>query len=211
MRHSSQGRSITVALIGGAVLAGLGVVMVAASRGIQAPRARRVLPDDGLLPEFSLMDERARPVTRQTLDGSVWIADLIFTRCAGQCPLMSAQMATLERRLADAAGLRLISISVDPAHDTPAALARYAARYRTQPDRWWFLTGAPEAIATVARQGFHLGVSQDGTVQEPITHSVRLVLVDQRGHLRGSYDAMEAEAMARLLEDARRLLTEPPA
>jgi protein SCO1/2 len=180
------------------------------------------LPSYGRLPDFSLMDHHDQPLSRATLAGSVWIADFIFTRCAGQCPLMSAQMARLSEALQDVPEVRFISFSVDPAHDTPERLADYASSYGAGGDRWRFVTEAPRAgeagamaggggstsIARLARQGFRLGVSADGTEEEPITHSVRLVLIDQHGSIRGYYDATEAQAVAQLQADARRLARE---
>lgn len=174
---------------------------VASTRHAAAP-----LPDYGRVPDFSLTDQQGRAVTRQTLDGSVWIADFIFSRCAGQCPLLSQRMAGLQAQLDGVQGLRLISITVDPAYDTPEVLATYAHAYGATAGRWQFLTGDPELIRVLVQEGFHLGIGTDGTPREPITHSVRLVLVDAAGHIRGYYDAMESGLMPRLQADARRLL-----
>jgi protein SCO1/2 len=162
----------------------------------------------GQVPAFALIDQEAQPISQERLAGSVWIADFIFTRCAGQCPLMSARMTALARVFADAPAIRLVSFSVDPAYDTPEVLARYASHHAGASDRWQFVTGDPEAIRRVAREGFHLGVSEEGIVEEPITHSVRLVLIDRQARIRGYYDATDREAMRRLEPDARRLLRE---
>ena len=72
-------------------------------------------------------------------------------------------------------------------------------------DQWRFVTGAPAAITALARDGFHLGVAEGESREEPITHSVRLVLIDARGAIRGYYDATDAQAIRRLQSDARRL------
>ena len=168
------------------------------------------LPDYGRLPDFSLTDHLGQPFTREGLTGTVWIADFIFTRCAGQCPLMSAQMAKLQGAFAGLPKVQLVSFSVDASYDTPPILAAYAVQYDARADRWHFVSGNPEAVAVLARQGFHLGVGEGAaSAQEPITHSVRLVLVDQQGHVRGYYPATEPAAITRLTRDARRLLKEP--
>ena len=166
------------------------------------------LPDLGALPEFSLIDEAQRPLTRQGMIGKVWVADFIFTRCAGQCPLMSGRMAALQQAFADAPDISLLSFTVDPAYDTPEHLAAYGAHYGARPDRWRFLTGPPETVAGLIRQGFHLAVGPEGSASEPITHSVRFVLVDRRAHVRGYYEATDPAALARLTDDARHLLAE---
>ena len=163
----------------------------------------------GRVPDFTLTDEGGRTVTRASLAGSVWIADFIFTRCAGQCPLMSSQMAVLQRTFERLPGVRLVSFTVDPEHDTPPVLAAYAARYGAAQGRWRFLTGSREAVWRLAREGFRLGVGDGGSTQEPITHSVRLILVDQAGDIRGTYDATDAAAVQRLRANVRRLLAHP--
>ena len=177
---------------------------------------------------FSLLDQDGHILTRASLEGSVWVADFIFTRCNGQCPLMSQQMARLQDTFAQMPQVRCISFSVDPGYDSPAVLAAYAKRYGAHANRWDFLTeagttassggrrgnpvgeaggmtSATSTIQQLAQQGFHVGVAEGASVREPITHSVKVVLVDQRGRIRGYYDAMDQEAMAHLGRDARRL------
>ena len=123
---------------------------------------------------------------------------------------MSAHMAELQRAFEPLSGVQLVSFTVDPAHDTPEVLAAYARHYGASAARWQFVTGAQEALWRLAREGFKLGVGEGGSAEEPITHSVRLVLVDRRGHLRGTYDATDGAAIRRLYQDVRRLLGEPP-
>ena len=188
---------------GSASLCGL---LIAGST-VCAHRSITPLPDYGVLPAFSLLDHERRPVTREALLGSVWIADFIFTRCAGQCPLMSTTMAKLAHAHTGDRRLRLVSLSVDPAYDTPERLAAYAERYGAHEEQWRFVTGEAQAMEGLAREGFHLGVGSDGgSAREPITHSVRLILVDQQAHVRGYYDATDAQAITRLSNDVRALL-----
>lgn len=168
------------------------------------------LPDGGELPAFALTDHLRQPLSRESLRGSVWVAGFIFTRCAGQCPLIMARMAALQQACAEEAGLRLVSITVDPSHDTPEVLAAYASRLGVDAARWRLATGEADAVVSLVREGFRLGIGEDGTAQEPITHSVRLALVDHAGHMRGSYDTTDAEAMGRLQQDVKRLLQDTP-
>lgn len=162
-------------------------------------------PVYGLVPAFSLTDQHARPLTTADLAGRVWIADFIFTSCAGQCLLMSDQMANLQRTFRHEEGIRFVSFSIDPDHDTPAALAAYAQQYGAD-SRWRLVTGDRAAITALCRDGFHLAVGAGTSAREPIAHSVRLILVDRAGRIRGYYDATQAGAMARLRHDARQIL-----
>lgn len=165
-------------------------------------------PVYGAVPDFTLTDHHGRPLARKDLAGRIWIADFIFTRCAGQCLTVTSHMASLQERLP--AEVRLISFSVDPAHDTPDVLAGYAARAGAG-ERWLFLTGSRDDIFRLSRDGFHLSVEEEGgTPEEPIVHSVRFVLVDRAGGIRGYYDATESDDINWLFLDVAMLLKPAP-
>jgi cytochrome oxidase Cu insertion factor (SCO1/SenC/PrrC family) len=162
-------------------------------------------PEYGTVPDFSLTERSERKVSRQDLAGKVWVADFIFTHCAGSCPVMSANMRKLQDRLP--AEIHLVSFSVDPYNDTPAVLTEYANRYGADRDRWLFLTGDPEAVQKLSISGFKLALDPSaGTEAEPITHSSRFALVDKEGKIRGYYGTEEADALDRLVADAKTLL-----
>ena len=112
----------------------------------------------GTLPDFTLIERDRRTVTRSDLVGTVWVANFIYTQCTDTCPLQSARMAVLQRDFAGGLGLRFLSITVDPTRDTPAVLAKYAARYEADRSQWWFLTGEKQAIYTLIQEGFRLSV-----------------------------------------------------
>ena len=164
--------------------------------------------DYGAVPDFTLTERDGRRVGLGDLRGRFWVADFIFTRCNGICPILTQRMASLARRLPDD-DIRFVSFSVDPSWDTPAVLAGYAAASGAEADRWLFLTGPRDEIYRVVGEGFHLSVAErapeaadDG---ELITHSDRFVLVDPGGTIRGYYHGADEEAAERLIEDLRRL------
>jgi protein SCO1/2 len=159
----------------------------------------------GMAPDFNLTERSNRKVTRQDLAGKVWVANFIFTRCAGACPVMSSNMQKLQDQLFE--DIRLVSFSVDPYNDTPAVLTEYARRYGADPDRWLFLTGDPEGIQKLSVGGFKLALDPtSGTEAEPITHSSRVVLVDRDANIRGYYGTDEAKDLDRLIKDANKLV-----
>ena len=159
----------------------------------------------GVAPEFSLTDQNGKTVTRRDLAGKVWIADFIFTNCAGTCPVISGTMRRLQDSLPPE--IHLVSFSVDPERDTPDVLAKYAEQFRADKGRWHFLTGGKDKLHDLSIKGFKLALDEtDGTDVEPITHSTRLVLVDKDGRIRGYYGGTEDEEMKRLFKDALKLL-----
>lgn len=164
------------------------------------------LPRLGTAPAFTLVSEQRKTVTRDDLSGKVWIADFIFTRCGGSCPILSARMAALAQRTADVPGLRFVSFDVDPEHDTPEVLAAYGQKLGADPARWTFLHGERSVIRALIKDGFKLAI-EDGVPDsvEPILHSTRFVLVDGEGTIRGYYDGMEQSPVDQLEKDARAL------
>ena len=93
------------------------------------------------VPHFELLRHDGRTVTLSDFAGKPWVADFIFTRCVGMCPVMSGSMQRVAEGAPSGADLQLVSFSVDPEHDTPAVLREYADRFRADPEGWLFLTG----------------------------------------------------------------------
>lgn len=166
----------------------------------------------GSAPPFELVDQTGAAFGSAALRDRIWVANFVFTRCGHTCPRLSARMAELQQALRDDPlrdEVRLVSFSVDPEHDRPEVLTRYASRFGADPTRWSFLTGERAEIWALSRDGFKLGVGEaPGNVDEPLFHSGRFVLVDRRGGIRGYYDALEDDGFASLLADLRLLAAE---
>jgi protein SCO1/2 len=159
------------------------------------------LPSYGVVPDFSLTDQSNQPfLSANALKGKVWIADFIFTNCAGPCPRMSAQMRQVDNALKD---VKFVSFTVDPARDTPAVLAKYAQRYQAEPGVWYFLTGSQPALHDLARNVFMLG-----DVNGDLQHSTRFVLIDKQSRVRGYYLTSDEDAIPRLIADAKQVAKE---
>ncbi|MFM8410430.1 MAG: SCO family protein [Alphaproteobacteria bacterium] len=173
--------------------------------GREAPE----LPVISEIGDFELVDASGKPVGRRTLEGQPWVADLVFTSCSGICPAMSQEMKRLQDQTTDLPDLKLVSISVDPAVDTPEALERYAARFGADRSRWLFLTGDASTIRRLANDGMKLAAVDGDPAKgdEAIVHSPRFALVDGRGRVRGTYDMRDPEAMLRLRGDLRVLVS----
>lgn len=184
----------------------IGLLAVAAATLVQRIR-RPDLPNLGEVPAFSLENRDGRTIRLADLRGTPWVADFIFTRCPASCPMMSARVARLNRELPADLGVQFVSFSVDPAHDTPEVLQRYAEKLGAT-DRWLFLTGEREEIRRLSIEGFKLGLDLDpapGLSNEPILHSTRFVLVDGEGTIRGYYEAFDEPSMERLERDLKSL------
>jgi protein SCO1/2 len=132
--------------------AALLVVVAVAGSAMAAPpyEAVQITVD---LPDVTLVDQDAREVSLQELvdSGEVVMVDFIFGTCTTICPILSAGFSNLQRRLGSGpGGPILLSISIDPEHDTPEIMTDYLKRYRAQPG-WSFLTGDRDDIDRVMR------------------------------------------------------------
>jgi protein SCO1/2 len=169
------------------------------------------LPILSTVTDFTLTERSGRPFGLNDLRGQVWVADFIFTNCAGTCPIMTTAMTEIQKTaLAEKLdGVKLVSITVDPERDTPEVLQRFAGGYGALKDHWYFLTGDGAAIQQLANKGFLLSAATGGgSEDEPIIHSNRFVLVDRQGRIRGYYDGTDEENVAQLLKDLKRLYRE---
>jgi len=163
--------------------------------------AESSLPVLGTIDQFLLYDQTGSELTMDDLHGKVWVADFIFTTCAGPCPEMSEKMARLQKIFDTEPALSLVSFTVNPEYDSPAVLHEYGQRYGAKANKWIFLTGSREEIRSVAADSFHLG-SKDN----PVFHSTRFTLVDAAGQIRGYYDSTVQEALDKLITDAQLLV-----
>lgn len=170
------------------------------------------LPTYGAVPAFTLVDASGARFDSAALDGKPWVADFIFTSCPEVCPRMTEEMARLQSWLINRAldgRVRLVSVSVDPARDTPAALRQYAAQFRAQPRTWIFLTGDQKTIEDAVVRGFKIGVSRERDDSQDafaIVHGTKFVLVDGKRQIRGYYDPNDRESMGKLRRDLEELM-----
>ncbi len=154
------------------------------------------------LPDFTFTDQESRAFSSSAMKGRVWIADFIFTQCQGPCPMMTAKMAQLQKEL-QGTGVHFLSFSVDPANDTPAVLKAYANQHGADLSNWSFVTGPQKEIFSVARTVL-IGVTA-ATGKMPIAHSVKFLLIDASGKVRGYYDGTDAAELKDLAGAARKL------
>jgi len=154
-------------------------------------RATTSLPAIGQIADFTLTNQANQPVKLADLHGKVWVADIIFSRCAGPCPRMTRQMASLQAALPKDSAAKLVTLTTDPDFDTPEVLNKYADRFNADTNRWWFLTGDKKEIATLATQGLKLTGFLETKPEERVNpadlfiHSTLFVVVDKQARLRG--------------------------
>lgn len=190
------------------VISVLCVVCLLAVSSISATRRLPIMEDLrlqalGTVSDFHFSDAIGTPISLQTLEGTIWVADFFFTSCSGPCPVMATKMADLARTFSEDDRVHFVSFTVNPEVDTGPVLRQYAARYDADPERWHFVRGESEAIQRLAIEGFKIG-----SMDEPLMHSARFVLVDGKGTIRGYYMATDTESALELTQDIKSLLME---
>lgn len=174
-----------------AIIAGIAVAFVRSE--LRAPlveaQAPAALPVISTVSDFSFTNQFNDSVTRQTLVGAPWVADIIFTRCPSICPQMSMQMSQLQKALGPESPVKLVSITTDPDHDTPSILKEYGERFDAEAGRWHFLTGTKQGISHFIRDDLKLIAEEkpeeERTVDSDLyNHSALFAVVDASGQLR---------------------------
>src|SRR5271170_2006727 len=102
---------------------------------------KSALPVIGQIADFTLTNQDGKITTLADLTNHVWVADIIFTRCAGPCPRMTGQMKSLQDALPQSSEAKFVTLTTDPENDTPEVLKKYGERFNADFSRWNFLTG----------------------------------------------------------------------
>lgn len=148
--------------------------------------------------------------------GRVTVLAFVYTRCADICPIATARLLQLHEQAAQDAAvaprLRLVSMSFDPEHDTPAVMAEQAELWRGPPGRapeWLFLT-APDRDALepiLAGYGQFVGAPDPNDPAAALSHVLRVFLIDEAGTIRNVY-SLDFLDPGLVLGDVRTLLME---
>jgi protein SCO1/2 len=169
----------------------------------------------GPAPDFTLTDQEGKKVSLRDLRGKVVLMSFIFTNCPAACPLVTAKMAMIHQDL-KGKGLHNVSITIDPAHDTPAVLKEYGTQWKGMDFRSWsFLTGTLEDLEPVffdykievARRG-KKGPAGEVVAVELVDHGVKTFIIDRAGMKRFEYQGQDfvtktvMKDLAKVLADA---------
>jgi protein SCO1 len=144
------------------------------------------LPKIGAAPEFTLTTQQGKSFSLRDLRGKVVALTFIFTSCTDTCPMLTAKLVAIQRKLATDTKSKVFfaAVTVDPEHDTPAVLQRYAQAHSADLAYWAFLTGSRAEIDEVTR-GY--GIYQKQKAKGDVDHTFLTSLVDKEGTLRVQY------------------------
>jgi cytochrome oxidase Cu insertion factor (SCO1/SenC/PrrC family) len=184
-------------------------------------RARKTpLPVLGQVSDFTLTNQDQKLTTLADLTNHVWVADIVFTRCAGPCPRMTGQMRSLEDEIPPTLHVKLVTLTTDPDYDSPAVMKKYGEHFDADFNRWTFLTGTKNEIASLASGSLKLSAvpvkAADQTNSADLfIHTTIFVVVDKHAQLRGVFETggegvdWTNAIRPKLIADVRQLDHEP--
>lgn len=150
--------------------------------------------------DFSLTNQNGETVTQDTYKGKIYVADFFFTTCATICPIMTKNMADIQKEILDDEDIMLLSHSVTPQIDSVAQLKRYAIEKGVNDQKWNLVTGDKKQIYDLARKSY-LAVKSQGDNDYGMVHTENFMLIDKERRIRGFYDGTKDEDIEKLLED----------
>lgn len=161
------------------------------------------------IPNFELVDVNGSNFNQNIIKGKkIYIADFFFTNCPTICPKMKGQMLRIYEKFKGNPNIVFLSHSIDPEHDTPAVLKKYAQQLGVNTNKWIFLTGSKDKIYELCTKGYMVAAKEDSQADGGFIHSGAFTLVDKNMHIRGMYDGTEEEEVNQLMEDIDILLNE---
>jgi len=137
---------------------------------------------------------------------SITVVDFFFTSCPTICPKMTNNLKKVQEQFGS--NIQILSFTVDPEHDTPEKLSRYAKHNSILQLNWQFITGDKKVIYKLARRGFKLAAAGGDGGPEDFIHSNKLVLVDGKQRIRGYYDGTSAVEVKNMMRDISKLQNE---
>jgi protein SCO1/2 len=163
------------------------------------------------VPEFSLTNEFKKPFGTKDLQGKYYIANFMFTSCPSTCPALMEKMDVIQKRIRGlGTKAAIVTFTVDPTTDTPEVLYKFARKRNSNPYIWNFLTGSQAEMRKIVIDGFKVPLGNKEQVEKvvdnskltlfDIAHSEKVVLVDEKGQIRGYYGTDKIE-MDRLMID----------
>lgn len=131
------------------------------------------------VPHFELTDQNNKKITDKDMLGKVYLVEFFYSTCPTICPVMNSNMKYIDQKINNP-NFGIISISIDPTHDTPQVLKDHAKMIGATSPNWHFLTGDRDYIGKLADQ-FNIYVGDKSDDAESLNHSGMIALVNQEG------------------------------
>ncbi|MET3029270.1 SCO family protein [Flavobacterium sp. UW10123] len=185
--------------------------------GVKSSKEAKLLTI-GPAPKFELTNQDNAKVSNETYKGKVYVLEFFFTTCPSICPKMNMSMLEIEKTFFGNPNFGIVSITIDPKHDTPQVLKDHAKLLGVKSSNWNFLTGDRNVIMDLSNKGFNLYAGENDKVSGGFEHSGLFALIDKDGNIRcrkdefGNpniyYDGLDKKGVRDIQEDIKILLEE---
>jgi len=138
------------------------------------------------VPDFQLTDQNGQKISNKDMLGKVYLVEFFYSRCPTICPVMNSNMKYIMTEI-NRPDFGIVSISIDPTHDTPEVLKNHARMIGATSQNWHFVSGDRDYIGNLADQ-FNIYVGDKDDQSESLNHSGMIALVDKDGNLRCRFD-----------------------
>jgi protein SCO1 len=158
--------------------------------------------------DFRMANQAGDTVSFPSPEHRITIANFFYTNCTGGCKSTNQALRRVLNSFEENPLIHFISISVDPARDTPAALEGYSKELGAVPGKWDLLTGSQAEVFRLARKDFLLDVVSDSEHKGQVLHSSTIVLIDPQKRIRGMYDPVRKASVDLLIDETKVLVAE---
>lgn len=172
----------------------------------------------GPAPKFELLNQDNLKISNETYKGKVYVLEFFFSTCPSICPKMNQSMLQIEKTFFGNPNFGIVSITIDPEHDTAAVLKAHRELLGVKSSNWNFLTGDKTYIFDLSNKGFNLYAGQNNKAQGGFEHSGLFALIDKNGDIRcrkddyGNpilyYDGLDKKGVRDIQQDIAILLKE---
>jgi protein SCO1/2 len=178
----------------------------------EQPKVLPVLGNPGhTVDTFSFINQDGKIITQNNVKGKICVVEYFFTTCKGICPKMNENMRDVYQAFRGNRDILILSHTVDPLKDTVIAMKAYSMKFDADPEQWLFLTGDKKKLYDMARFSYLVTAVDDTAnvdIKSDFIHTNRFVLVDKKGHVRGSYIGTDKNGVNQLIGDIKQLLLE---
>lgn len=140
------------------------------------------------IPDFSFTNQYGETISKEDVEGKIYVADFFFTSCPTICPKMATHMLQIQQHFSDRDDFLLLSHTIDPENDSVETLRKYADKVHAEKGFWHLLTGEKDSIYRIAMEGYFASAMEDDAAPGGYLHSGQFILVDQKGRIRGLFD-----------------------
>ena len=160
------------------------------------------------IPDFNLYDQNQKLITQKSFEGKVVLVNFFFTHCPTLCKEINKNVAELANTYQKNDIIKFVSITVDPATDTPSVLKTYASSLKANDNQWKFLTGDTTTIYSLSRKGYLVNAVNGNNNPENYVYSEKLILIDQERRIRGYYNGTSVNEISKLNDEIKVLIAE---